>query len=175
MERMDSQVEMHRFYDHKQEYWGPVSQEFADAYLVAVYETLQNSLAPLKKSYKRVFSVINELLHNITDYNIKYFQEDFPPSYVSIEDVDGAVVLKFHNKILPSSVSGLARSLNDGAYKEKEEINEMCKNRILKSQSLGLLLLRRRKDIEFKWKLKKSKGTAWLNILITVRYGSISN
>lgn len=159
------------FSERKQEYWGPISQEFTDAYLGVVYDTLKSSYQPVRNSYKKIFSAVNELLHNITDYNLKYFCEDCPPSYFSMELAENSVQLNFKNKILPSSMNGLCSILREGEAKGEEEINEMCRKRILSKESLGLLLIRRRKDFGLKWKLKKSKGSAWLNIFITVPYG----
>lgn len=175
METKDRQGEMFGFCDTKQEYWGPVSKDFTDAYLELLYENLKCNLRQQRKDHKKVFSAVSELLHNIVNYNIKNFNNDFPPSYIGIELLENTAVLQFHNIVLTNSVDGLAKSFGKLTETKKEDVDTLCRNSILGNQSLGLLLLNRNKDTGFHWEFSKEEEQDWLKILITVNYGSISN
>lgn len=161
--------------ENRKEYWGPVSKDFTDAYLDALYDDIRSSQIAEKRSHKKVFSALTELLHNVTNYNIDNFLDDIPPSYVSLEFLNKTAVLRCYNVVLESSVSEIQNIFGKLASIPKLGYDHIYRKKLLQQESLGLLLLNRNEGTGFHWEFCKENGKNWLKIIITVNYGCIDN
>jgi hypothetical protein len=156
------------------EYWGPLNHAFSDSFLTMCHTFLYQYFERLEgKLLKSIFSSFVEMVQNISEYNEKTFTNNFPHSYIKMRDVDGVIVINTANVILEKDFDSIKTIFEKNAQIPENELESEYKRLLLKSRSLGLLMLRKLKNSTFEYSFsEKSDGESWLSQELKINYGN---
>jgi len=159
------------------EYWGPISNEFSDAFLGMGRLFLQQFLGDAHvRLVKGVFSSFVEMVQNIAEYNQKEFEENIPQSFVHLMLDDNAIIITTINKIKEKDVPHLSQLLTKLFAMSKDELKKAHREALLDGKSLGLIMIKKIMDSELDWEINKDEtGNNWFSLELKINYGSTKN
>lgn len=162
------------FHKNQIEYWGPVNSEFSDSLLNMSHDFLKKFLFGIHiRHQKEIFSVFVELVQNIAEYNQKEFAESIPSSYVNLIIKNKSVFIATKNEIKEKDIHSISSYLNTLTNYSKAELKEIHREALLEGKSLGLIIILKMKDADFKFEIiKDEQNINWLSIETTINYGS---
>jgi hypothetical protein len=162
------------FEKNQLEYWGPVNNQFADAFLTMANNFISSCLDVNDLSLRKgVFSSFVEMVQNVAEYNEERFVEDLPQSFIKLKINKNSVVINTANLIATEDLSKIEEIFGQLFLWEREELDKNHRDRLLAGGSLGLIMLRRLKNADFEYQLDKNKlGENWLSLELKINYGS---
>jgi len=159
------------------EYWGPVSNDFSDAFLGMGRLFLQQFLINVHvRLIKGVFSSFVEMVQNIAEYNQKEFEDSIPQSFVNLMIGEDLITITTINKVKEKDVKKLSQLFENLFAMSKDELKKAHREALLEGKSLGLIMIKKLTDSELDWELNTDKeGVNWLSLELKINYGSTKN
>lgn len=159
------------------EYWGPVSDDFSDAFLSMGRLFLQQFLIDEHvRLIKGVFSSFVEMVQNIAEYNQKEFKDNIPQSFVNLMLGDELITITTINKVKEKDVENLTQLFENLFAMSKDELKKAHREALLEGKSLGLIMIKKLINSELDWELNTDQeGVNWLSLELKINYGSTKN
>lgn len=155
------------------EYWGPVNHVFSDSFLTMGHTFLYQYFHHFSgKLLKSIFSSFVEMVQNVSEYNEKAFNGNYPQSYVGLKDDNGVIIITTANQIRSEDLLSI-KTIFESTFKiEESKLFDKYKTLLMKGDSLGLIMLRRLKNATIDYTFSEENGEHWLSLELKISYGN---
>ncbi len=160
------------FHRDQIEYWGPISNDFSDAFLSMGRLFLQQFLVGVHvRLIKGVFSSFVELVQNIAEYHQIEFEENIPQSFVNLVIEKELITISTLNQVKEKDVVQLTELFEKLFSLSKEELKKAYRDSLFEGESLGLIMIKKLINSNLEWEISKDKeGINWLSLELKINY-----
>ena len=159
------------------EYWGPLTIEFSDAFLTMAYSMLRSFFTKAEvKLFKAIYSTTTELVQNIAEYNKLNETLSHNQSFINLSLKNHYAQIYCSNQIMKKEVNSLTDRFVKMDNLSNESLAKEYAKALLNGGSLGLLMIYKLPGVKVKWNIKQDKDqVSWLNIYVKLSYASFRN